>query len=286
MHLFRKILFPVDFSAPALGMIPYVAGLARRFDGTVTVLHAFDVVPDFSIAPTAGVSAPTHPIPYTNALRDLRLQRRRLLDEFAAAHFAGVKCTARMDDGDPLTVIDCVARSQQADLIAMATQGRGRFRRLLLGSVAAKVLHDLECPVLVSAHGTGSGTGVFSGFRSIVCAVELGPEATSVLETAAQLAQAYGARVCAVHVAPVFLDREDAEPLGQVADRVFDHAGVSVLFACLSYQKIAVHLITRATTGESTSGLDQAGGDLIRSRLSRTAVSGIPTVMKSRFAPG
>ena len=41
------------------------------------------------------------------------------------------------------------ARAESCDLIALATHGRGGFKRLLLGSVADKVLRCAPCPVLV-----------------------------------------------------------------------------------------------------------------------------------------
>ena len=39
------------------------------------------------------------------------------------------------------------ARDEKVDLIVMSTHGHGVLYRFLLGSVAAKVLHDSDCPV-------------------------------------------------------------------------------------------------------------------------------------------
>jgi nucleotide-binding universal stress UspA family protein len=41
------------------------------------------------------------------------------------------------------------ARAQACGLIALATHGRGGFKRLLLGSFADKVLRGTSCPLLV-----------------------------------------------------------------------------------------------------------------------------------------
>jgi nucleotide-binding universal stress UspA family protein len=49
-----------------------------------------------------------------------------------------------VDHGDPATYITAQAEKNDVDLIMMATHGYGTFRSLLLGSVAAKVLHDAK----------------------------------------------------------------------------------------------------------------------------------------------
>ncbi len=48
---------------------------------------------------------------------------------------------------------------RQADLVALATHGRGGLQRLLLGSVADKVLRGAGVPVLVHRPLTVEGTG-------------------------------------------------------------------------------------------------------------------------------
>jgi nucleotide-binding universal stress UspA family protein len=99
-------------------------------------------------------------------------------------------------------VIDHVVQHQGADLIMMATHGRGTIRRLLLGSVTAKVLHDVSAavwtgsPAAIEAHPPG-------GYRSIVCAVGLDEEAEAVLVAAAALARSYKAQLSLVHVVEI-----------------------------------------------------------------------------------
>jgi nucleotide-binding universal stress UspA family protein len=47
--------------------------------------------------------------------------------------------------------------AQRADLVALATHGRGRIARLFLGSVADKVVRAAPCPVLVVRSHTTTG---------------------------------------------------------------------------------------------------------------------------------
>ena len=200
---FRKILFPVDFSDSSLAMVPYVRELTQRFSADLTVLNAFHLAPDYFVAPRIEDSCDDEPkaaTPYTPAIQELRRQRESRVHEFASVQFPGLAHTARVEDGDPVTVIESVAQREEVDLIMMPTKGLGRFRRLLLGSVTAKVLHDLGCPVFTSAHALGPESASHSGFLSILCAVDSIPEARAIFKVAGFLARAYEAKICLLHM--------------------------------------------------------------------------------------
>jgi len=202
MLSFHKILFPVDFSAATVAMVPHVAEVAQRFSGTVIVLNAFNLIHNYSIAALLEGSSDSEPVsvPYTDAMRELRTQRQKRLEEFCASHFSHIHHLARLEDGDPAMVIERVAERENTGLIMMPTKGFGRFRRLLLGSVTAKVLHDVGCPVMTGAHLSDSEFAPAAGYHSILCAVELNPEARAVLKAAGSLAQVYGAKLCLLHI--------------------------------------------------------------------------------------
>ena len=57
-------------------------------------------------------------------------------------------------------------------MIMMPATGLGRFRRVLLGSVTAKVLHDVSCPVWTSAHEPDPTLAAPGTYRTILCAVD------------------------------------------------------------------------------------------------------------------
>ena len=77
-------------------------------------------------------------------------------------------------------------RNGHFDLIMMPTHGYGPFRRFLLGSVTAKILHDATCPVWTSTHlETSVGTGKV-GIRKVLGAVDFGPRSSVVLQVASE----------------------------------------------------------------------------------------------------
>jgi nucleotide-binding universal stress UspA family protein len=217
MKPFDNILFPFDFSEAAFAMALDVTAMARKFDALVTVLHAFDIVREYNLAPR--IDAPFGPepgaIPYVPALQELRKIRQNRLDEFVRKHLAGIRTKTIVEDGDPELAIEYAAREKRADLIMMPTRGMGRFRRMLLGSLTAKVLHDVECPVYTSAHEPGEAPVSPDGFKSIVCAVRMEPESAAALRAAGTLAEAFGARVCLLHIhTPAEAKGHEATALG------------------------------------------------------------------------
>jgi nucleotide-binding universal stress UspA family protein len=64
------------------------------------------------------------------------------------ARNAGVKATSTIVEGAPDDSIARTVRARRADLIVMGTHGRTGFSRLLLGSVASRVISASPCPVL------------------------------------------------------------------------------------------------------------------------------------------
>lgn len=62
---------------------------------------------------------------------------------------AGVRHDLHVETGEPGEVIPAFARSHHCEMIVMGTRGLGKIQGLMLGSVANKVLHLSEVPVLV-----------------------------------------------------------------------------------------------------------------------------------------
>ena len=72
--------------------------------------------------------------------------------------------------GDPAVKIAEFTRDNRVDLVMMPTHGHGLFRRLLLGSVTSKVLHDVHCPVWTAAHAEKQHAQEMP--RKILCALD------------------------------------------------------------------------------------------------------------------
>ena len=119
--------------------------------------------------------------------------------------------------GDPAREIARTALDEKVDLIVMSTHGHGALYRFLLGSVAAKVLHDSDCPVWTAPHLEETPAREFS-IRNILCAVDLSPHSRNTVSRAAQMAAEFSAGLTLVHITA---DIETWGPGGSYVDPVW-----------------------------------------------------------------
>jgi len=106
-----------------------------------------------------------------------------------------------MHEGDPARAIIEYTENEKVDLIMMPTHGYGPFRRFLLGSVTAKVLHDVKCAVWTSAHVPGA-PAESAGYRNVLCGVDLTPKSLPLVQWASAFARDHGATLKLVHAIP------------------------------------------------------------------------------------
>jgi nucleotide-binding universal stress UspA family protein len=200
----QHILFPVDFSAQVNAAIPYVAGFARELDATVTLLS---VVPPI----WAGRG------PKPEYADELEVSTRKRLDGALTVEVHGLRVERVVVSGDPAEGILAYANDHQVDLIMMPTHGYGTFRRLLIGSVTAKVLHDAHCPVWTAAHAaehTGEHMNEQGARRAaeryvpkkMLCCVDGGPQSVEQMRWAAAFSHEFGAQLRLLHVVPPVAD--------------------------------------------------------------------------------
>jgi len=191
MAAFSRILAPIAFSARCEGAAQYAEALACHFHSELVLLHVVMPVQAYAL-PEAMAIAP-------EAMDEALAQAKRQLAQFLAEGLKGINVKREVVEGDPATEIVQYAREGNFDLIVMPTHGYGPFRRFLLGSVTAKVLHDAHCPVWTGPHLEDAPPYPSISFRKVLCAVDLGPDSTEVLRWGADFAREYGADLAVVH---------------------------------------------------------------------------------------
>jgi nucleotide-binding universal stress UspA family protein len=192
MKSFNHILFPVDLSARSEATRPVVTFWARHFNAKVTLLHTVQI-PITSYGGADGYPVIVD-IPAIEATAKARLER---------VEIDVPDVTRVVSVGDPAFEINQYAGKNGVDLVMMPTHGYGKFRSLLLGSTAAKVLHDAHCPVWTSAHREEIPVEAHTEIHNVLCAIELGAESVALLRSANELAQAWKATLRLVHAVPV-----------------------------------------------------------------------------------
>ena len=197
MPKLSRILVPVEFSPRCRGAVQYAEALSCHFHCEIVLLHV--VIP-----PLANFSS-FEAMAYTNAedlAREIAQQRTADLEAFSCTAPADAAVRRVVLEGDPTQTIVEFASSENCDLIVMPTHGYGPFRRFLLGSVTAKVLHDAICPVWTGPHMERAPNYSSVHFHNIVCALDLGLHSRAVLGWAAEFARETGARLSIVHAIP------------------------------------------------------------------------------------
>lgn len=187
-----RILAPVDFSDLATYALRYAAAIAQRSGAQLTVLYAdtFLPPPHFTYAQVTDIAA---------TLEASKLQAKAELDRYVAEHVpAGVNVEAVVAEELPVTAILRVAEDRKVDLIVMGTHGRSGLTRVMLGSVAERVLRETNRPVLTVRQ---TAENVHPGeITRILCPLNFTDVAMESLVYAVSLAKLHGAELIALHV--------------------------------------------------------------------------------------
>jgi nucleotide-binding universal stress UspA family protein len=142
--MFQKIVMPTDGSDVSLLAAERAVELARLARGALLVVHVVEPYPYSGIGAASSAGLNEH-LAQARTLAAAAFDRVRLL-----AERSGVAIETAMLEGDrPAEQIVEAARTAGADQIVMASRGRTGAARLLLGSVAARVLELSPVPVLV-----------------------------------------------------------------------------------------------------------------------------------------
>ena len=149
MSMFKRILVPVDGSAPSDAAVALALRLARDQDAKLCFVHVCEVAKIAALvsAPTAGID-PSYAIEAERESGEVALQTA-----LGRAKGSGIDAESWLEEGICVSTILDVARKHEADLIVIGSHGRGGIARALLGSVAEGVLRHSDSPVLVTRTG-------------------------------------------------------------------------------------------------------------------------------------
>ena len=139
--MFHRIVVPTDFSECADEAWRLAKQMTAEGGGELVLTHVLTEVPRYG----EGL--------FVIDLQRLEAEARAwaqgtLDDRVAKARAEGRAARSALRAGVPHHEIVALARDEHADLIVIGTHGRGGMSRLLLGSVADRVVRLAPCPVL------------------------------------------------------------------------------------------------------------------------------------------
>jgi nucleotide-binding universal stress UspA family protein len=138
-----RILVPLDGSPLSEAVLPAVEGLAGPFDLAVVLLRVIEPLPS---AAAVDLQSPEAEALFTVAVTE---SERYLAKTAETMEARGLRVRTLTRLGPVVDVIQRVSGEEEAGLIAMTTHGRSGLGRLLLGSVAERVLRTASLPVLL-----------------------------------------------------------------------------------------------------------------------------------------
>ncbi len=142
---FRRVLVTLDGSPESREILPFAKGLAKSSEATLVLLRI--IPPHFSLT-SPFTSHVRHE--YGGAEAEERAAREALEKEASLLEEEGYEVEYTTKSGvHPAEGILDYADEADIDLVAMATHGRGGVHRLVLGSVADKIIRGGNVPVLL-----------------------------------------------------------------------------------------------------------------------------------------
>ena len=240
MVKFAHVLCPTDLSEASLPAFRYAAAVARWYGATLTVLH---VVPSFEpmAGPAEWIGDP-QPVPRVPSVEDVRAEMARLLPMDEAD---GITVTLVARAGQAASVIIDQAVESSSDLIVMGTHGRTGFSRLLMGSVAEKVVRQAPCPVLTIPPAAPASAKERPSFSRILCPVDFSPASEQAVGFALDLARQAGGNVTMLTVVEWLAEDEP------IADSDFDISALREQMAANARARL--HALS---SGEARTGCD------------------------------
>jgi nucleotide-binding universal stress UspA family protein len=139
----RRVLHATDFSAASSRAFKRAVDIAKASGAELLLVHVlpsvFPVVADGYVSPKV----------YEDLEAATRADGQKRLDRLARrARASGARVKSLLLEGVPHERIAQAARARKADMVVIGTHGRTGFAKLVLGSVASRVLAISPCPVL------------------------------------------------------------------------------------------------------------------------------------------
>jgi nucleotide-binding universal stress UspA family protein len=142
--LMRKILVATDFSPHSDAALELALDLAQHYDASLTLLHVCHIPSYVFFGGGAYVPSPE----LTDDILDDAQRALTQARERAAQSGVAVETHALL--GEPAADIVRFAHEHKSDLIVVGTHGRRGLGRLVLGSVAERVVRTADVPVLTA----------------------------------------------------------------------------------------------------------------------------------------
>lgn len=141
MRDIQKIVVPVDFGKNTDKLIEYAIYIANRLSATIHFVHVVYIYPGDAMLGNVYARDIVDKI-----LDSANFKMSEIIEETGKV-LTG--CSGVVLDGDPVDEIVKTAKAKDSDMIIISTHGTKGLEKIMLGSVAGRVLKRAHCPVLI-----------------------------------------------------------------------------------------------------------------------------------------
>ena len=136
----KKILVPTDFSDQAFNALKAAAGIARKSNAEIVLLHIIDLPQE-----TMDMIKPGYDLPEIMFFKESA--EARLTQTSFSPELSGLTVSQILKLGRTFSEVTEVAKANNIDLIVMGSHGASGFKELFIGSNTEKVIRTSEIPV-------------------------------------------------------------------------------------------------------------------------------------------
>lgn len=139
--MFKKILYPIDFSEYTEEITSYAVSIAKKYDSELHLLH---VIPNLNyFTPYESFLTPENLVAI-----EKNIEKEIEKDFDKVAKKIDIPVRKIIKSGVTFVEIIDYIKEEGIDLVVMGTHGRSGIEHILIGSVAEKVVRKSPCPVL------------------------------------------------------------------------------------------------------------------------------------------
>jgi len=185
---FRKILCPVDFSEGSNAALAVAVRIANESAANLVIAHAWQL--------PIGSALPEVALPQDLYNDVLGAANEGLEHAVATARKLGAQSVSSELLGGPpwAEVVQLLEHDAAFDLVIMGTHGRTGVSRILLGSVAEKIVRHAPCSVLAVRK-----TATDKPFTHVLCPIDFSEHSRVAVEMAVELVRPWGAGITLMH---------------------------------------------------------------------------------------
>jgi nucleotide-binding universal stress UspA family protein len=171
-------------------LLPHAVAQAKASNAALHIVHAINASKVF--VPESGT------VPTVDPIRMAQDARKYLEERLRPIHEQGLRCTIEIGHGDPSDIVAEVTKKTGAQRVIVSSHGRTGIKRMVLGSVALRILTTSTVPVCTIGPHCYAPSG--AGIKTLLHPTSLGPDAEPSAKLAFDLAQHYRAELTLLHV--------------------------------------------------------------------------------------